>query len=216
MRRALSLVSALAVIATTASCSNEPRNADRSSREAYYEQMVQRYQTNPAHGRVVFIGDSITWRGRWNEALPNCDLVMRAIEGETTEGVLARIEEINRVGAEVAIIMLGANDVLQSDKVDATFERYSKIIDQLDEGTDILIISTTLQSSKQAEKNKKVLELNNLLERKCASGVCSFVNLNSQIAPQGSILQQYTTDGLHLTQAAYERWRGLVTDRIGC
>jgi len=191
-------------------------NIDQIPDDKFYRDKVAWYQAHPASGRVVILGDSIVWRGRWNQALPECDMVMRGVEWETTTGALARIDEIERVGAEIAVVMLGTNDLEYSQDDQAIFARYRQIISRLNQRSDVFVLSTTLRDVGQSEANFRIEKLNGALERECRSGSCAFMDLNSEIAPDGYILPEYTTDGIHLTPAAYERWRALLAESINC
>lgn len=59
----------------------EPRYLDR---KALFERL-------DCKDKIVFIGDSITDGGEWNELLGRNDVVNRGIIGDTTNGVLNRL-----------------------------------------------------------------------------------------------------------------------------
>jgi GDSL-like Lipase/Acylhydrolase family len=194
----------------------QARNIDQIPDDKFYRDKVAWYQANPASGRVVILGDSLVWRGKWNQELPECDMVMRGVEWETTTGLLARIDEISRVGAETAVVMVGTNDLAYSLDDDAIFERYRQIIGRLNQTADVIVVSTTLRDAGQSDANVRIEKLNGALEGECRSGSCTFLDLNAEIAPEGYILPEYTIDGIHLTPAAYERWRQILTGPIDC
>ena len=59
---------------------------------------------------VVFLGDSITEHGNWNEWFPATPLVNRGISGDTTAGVLARLD--TAIDNPLAVFLLiGTNDL---------------------------------------------------------------------------------------------------------
>ena len=63
-----------------------------------------------APGRVVFLGDSITQRGEWASLFPELDTLNRGIDGDTTEDVLARLDEaVDRPRA--VSLLIGTNDL---------------------------------------------------------------------------------------------------------
>ncbi|KEO87828.1 hypothetical protein EH30_00165 [Erythrobacter sp. JL475] len=192
------------------------RNIDQIPDDKFYRDKVAWYQANPASGRVVILGDSIVWRGKWNQELPDCDMVMRGVEWETTAGLLARVDEIIRVGAETAVVMVGTNDLSYTQQDSAIFGRYRQIINRLNRTAKVIVVSTTLRDAKQNDANVRIRKLNSALERECGSGSCTFMDLNAEIAPTGYLLPEYTTDGIHLTPAAYECWRAMLIGPIGC
>lgn len=112
MKRSWILLATLTTLGGAASVFfYQARNIDQIPDDKFYRDKVAWYQANPASGRIVILGDSLVWRGKWNQELPNCDIVMRGVEWETTTGLLARIDEIIRVGAEIAVVMVGTNDL---------------------------------------------------------------------------------------------------------
>ncbi|WP_252257620.1 GDSL-type esterase/lipase family protein [Erythrobacter aurantius] len=217
MKRSLVLTTLMVVLAGAgAAVLHQARNIDQIPDDKFYRDKVAWYQANPASGRVVILGDSIVWRGKWDQELPECDMVMRGVEWETTAGLLARIDEITRVGADTAVVMVGTNDLAYSQDDHAIFERYRQVINRLDRTANVIVVSTTLRDAEQNDANARIKKLNSALERECSSGSCTFMDLNAEIAPTGYLLPEYTTDGIHLTPAAYERWRDILVGSIDC
>ena len=59
---------------------------------------------------VVFIGDSITEQGIWNEWFPKITTANRGISGETSAELVDRLESV--IGkAKLAFILIGTNDI---------------------------------------------------------------------------------------------------------
>ena len=46
--------------------------------------------------KIVMLGDSITDEGQWDELLNNSKVQNRGISGDTTDGVLDRLDSINK------------------------------------------------------------------------------------------------------------------------
>lgn len=162
------------------------------------------------------LGDSITARGRWNELFVGCDIVHRGIEGETTAGAAARLDEVQRIGAKVVVVMLGTNDISHGDPTSDIAARYGSIIVRLGKTAKVFVISTTLRDVSQREINTQIIALNHALQKLCVTGDCTFIDLNATIAPEGFGASEYLVDGLHLSPAAYARWRDLIAKPIGC
>ncbi|MGL4621995.1 MAG: GDSL-type esterase/lipase family protein, partial [Chroococcidiopsis sp.] len=61
----------------------------------YYLQRVSQFQLAPiCNSDIVFLGDSITDECEWSELLENPHVKNRGISGDTTMGVLNRLEDI--------------------------------------------------------------------------------------------------------------------------
>ena len=58
----------------------------------------------------------------------------------------------------------------------------------------------------------KLLEYNILLEKLAAQHGAAFINLFPHFVDEEGLLRaEYTVDGVHLTQTAYDMWRDLLT-----
>lgn len=182
----------------------------------YYLNRVKWFADHPAKGRIVLLGDSITARGKWEKAFPGCGIVNRAIEYETTTGALARLDEVERVGAPVSVVMLGANDISQLEPVPGILDRYRRIVRRLGLRSHVIVVSTTLRAADQAAANSEITRLNQALKGDCAKGACRFVDLNAEIAPEGYVGPEYLSDQVHLSQAAYQRWHGIMRSVLDC
>ena len=64
------------------------KNRGYDGREYYYMNIYSR----PTD--VVFVGDSLTERVKWNELFPHLQTKNRGISSDTTEGVLARLDSV--------------------------------------------------------------------------------------------------------------------------
>lgn len=182
----------------------------------FYRSRVASFEANPVKGRVLMLGDSITARGKWEDWLKGCGTVNRAIEFETTAGVLARLDEIERVGAKVSLIMLGANDISRALPFNGIVRRYRQIIERLGKTSQVIVVSTTLRPVGATDKNREISRLNKVLEAECRRGSCRYLDLNAAIAPDGFARPHYLVDGVHLSPAGYERWTEMVRGPLGC
>jgi hypothetical protein len=65
------------------------------------------------HSPLVMLGDSHVEFGRWYELL-GCSVANHGISGDTTAGVLARIDDVIALQPKHVVIMVGVNDALRS------------------------------------------------------------------------------------------------------
>ena len=93
------------------------REAER--REAImYAQRASRFESLPPVRRgTVFLGDSLTAGGEWAEMFGDPTLMNRGIPGETTRGVLARLDPITAGAPAKVFLMIGTNDLFRGAEI---------------------------------------------------------------------------------------------------
>lgn len=157
--------------------------------------------------KTVMIGDSITDGGLWNELLNNDLIQNRGIAGDTTDGVLDRLNSVNK-NLKQAFIMIGINDFFQEKSVDYVFSNYLKIIENLQQkGIKVYIQSTLfVGEGKPAKYNEKVEALNEKLKNYAKENNLIFIDLNKQLAPNKTLKNEFSYDELHLNGKAYKIW----------
>jgi len=185
-------------------------------RDSYWREKASFFATSGAHADVVMVGDSITDGGEWGEMFPGVSIANRGIDGDTTDGVLERMDGILAVHAKKAFVMLGINDLSRGRDVEAVFADYRKIIARLGQsGSRVYVQSTLLCNQKLATayscsaNSGKVVQLNERLAR-LASKEVVFVDLNGVLADAGGLKAELTYDGLHLNGQGYRLWKGAI------
>jgi len=164
----------------------------------------------PVSASVVMVGDSITELADWRALLPGLDVVNQGISGDTTVGLLKRIELVKRTGARTIALMFGVNDLQQGQTVEQVNARYLQAIDELSGPGICLIVQSTLLTRRGAQLNRSIAALNEKLIDDCKTGKCTFVDLNAKIAPDGELPTEATVDGIHPTAIVYKIWRDVL------
>ena len=157
--------------------------------------------------KTIMLGDSITDEGSWDELLNNDTIQNRGISGDTTDGVLDRLNSINKNIKQV-FIMIGVNDIMRGKEVDEIYANYLKIIQTFRDKNIKVYIQSTLYigETRKANFNPKVEELNRRLEKYAGENQITFINLNPIFAPQKVLKKEFTSDDLHLNGSAYKLW----------
>lgn len=167
------------------------------------------YKTEKAD--VVMLGNSITFGVNWNELMGRTKIVNRGIGSDNTVGFLQRMEYIYKLHPQLCCIMGGINDIYQDATVEKIFENYKKIIEGLQAHKIIPIIQSTLVVSTEwkryAEKNIEVAKLDSMLANYARLKGIEFLNLNAVMSEDHLLLEELTTDGVHLTAKGYALWR---------
>lgn len=158
---------------------------------------------------VVFVGDSITRGGYWDDFFPNVNVANRGEGGDTTRDVLNRLNSIISTKPKSVFIMLGINDIFRKHiPLSETITNYEAIIDSLlVEGINVYIQSTIscYRLSCGEERVGTVNELNRALRLIADKKRVAFVDLKNLSLEEG-LSSEYTTDGVHLTFEGYKYW----------
>jgi len=164
----------------------------------------------PARADVVMLGNSITAGAEWNELLGRPGVINRGISGDNLVGYLQRMEFVGPLTPRVCFIMGGINDLYAGYTPEQIFRNYTFVIDSLRSWKITPVVQSTLYVSPQwrlaEQKNQDVAKLNSLLEAHCIANEIDFLDLNARLADGRMLRDEYTTDGVHLTPAAYAIW----------
>ena len=171
-------------------------------RKSQFEQLMnnEKYET-------MMLGDSITDEGLWDELLNSDKVQNRGISGDTTSGVLDRLNSISS-NIQQVFIMIGVNDIMRGKEVDEIYANYLKIIKTFKDKNIKVYIQSTLYigETRKADFNPKVEELNKRLEKYASENKITFINLNPIFAPNKVLKKEFTFDDLHLNGTAYKLW----------
>jgi len=162
------------------------------------------YETKQAN--IVMLGDSLIAFPSWNELLGREDVVNRGIFGDTTKGVLNRLEYVCRLKPIVCFLMVGVNDLTGPDTPEEISRNIAAITSRLSDSNIRVIVCLVLLTDnywmniKIAEINKHLRVLNNV----------EILDMNTIFASGGILGKEFTYDGTHLTGRAYS----LFSDRV--
>lgn len=80
---------------------------------------------------ILFLGDSLTERCDFHLLFQEYNVAQQGISGDTTDGLLERIDAAIRSNPDKIVIEIGTNDVLNKIPVDTALENYSVILEEL-------------------------------------------------------------------------------------
>ncbi|MCH6256438.1 GDSL-type esterase/lipase family protein [Puniceicoccaceae bacterium K14] len=165
---------------------------------------------------IVFIGDSITDFSEWNELFPNSKIANRGISGDTTNGILNRMDSIYSTGAKKAFIMVGLNDFNSGFTELAVLRNYKSIVEKLVEnGMNVFIQSTLLTANNLGNVNRKITELNkSLYSYSKTNNKLTFIDLNSTLSQSNTLNSKLTVDSIHLNGLGYAKWKEIIAPYI--
>jgi lysophospholipase L1-like esterase len=160
-------------------------------------------------GRVVFLGDSITEQGVWNEWFPELPTLNRGIGSDTIGGVKARLDHAVNQPAVISLL-IGTNDLSglgTSTKVPDIARQMRELVGRIRElaPTAPLIVNSVMP--RQRPYASRVRELNEHYRGIAGDAEATYVDLWPTLADErGALKAAFTADNLHLNGAGYRAW----------
>jgi lysophospholipase L1-like esterase len=184
-----------------------------------YERMQTQFEELSPSGGVVMLGDSITQGGRWHELLARSDAFNRGIGGDTTAGVLARIDTIVAAQPQQIFLMIGVNDLNGGVETVDTIANYEQILDTFAQrlsDTEVIVQSVLpVNSSWRMANAAAVRELNEEIVRLAGERGLPYLDLYPAFADaDGELRSELSNDGIHLLGPGYALWRGRLSEHL--
>jgi lysophospholipase L1-like esterase len=168
---------------------------------------------------IVMLGDSLTEGGPWRELTGCPSIANRGIGGDTTKGILGRLDEVLSLQPRAVFMMVGVNDVSLGIPRETTLHDFRAILDRLEKSSIRTFVSYVLPvaaSYRKRRMNEEIAALNVAL-----AGV---VAGRSQVTPidlrplvrdlNGYLGEEFSYDGLHLSPRGYEVWRDAIATSV--
>lgn len=176
--------------------------------EAYYENKLNKYEQENAlyedfEVDVAFLGDSITDGYDLGFYYPEYTVLNRGIGGDTTHGLLDRIEiSLYNLKPKVAVMLIGVNNI------DTMLQDYEALIEGMKLNTPktkIVLCSLTPMGADHSYRNKTAAYNNVIIKKLAEKHGCEFVDTYSPLfdIQTCEIYADYTSDGLHLSPKGY-------------
>ncbi len=163
---------------------------------------------------VVFLGDSITqdWGDDLGGAFPNVKAANRGISGDTTRGVLIRLDEDVLVLAPAAVVLLiGTNDIEEGARPEVIAGNLKLILGRLERQDPWMPIVLCQIFPSSAAKNRPahMIQATNALYRAAVAGDRRVTCLETWplfAGPDGDARPLEFPDLLHPNAAGYAKW----------
>ncbi|MEO6016850.1 MAG: GDSL-type esterase/lipase family protein [Polaromonas sp.] len=186
-------------------------------RSPYWRERTSFFHDFGHQADVVMVGDSLTDGAEWREMFPDQRIVNRGIDSDTTEGVLARLDDILMLKPKAVFVMIGINDFADlSRSADAVFLTYQAIVSRLERSGARVIVQSTLPCNEAkgtwkscAAINGKIRQLDARLGT-LASRRISYVDLLPALTSSGGLRDEFTYDGVHLNGPGYQVWKDAI------
>ncbi|MBW4644360.1 MAG: G-D-S-L family lipolytic protein [Goleter apudmare HA4340-LM2] len=184
----------------------------------YYYYKQSQFQILPkSNADIIFLGDSITDEGEWIELMNNSQIKNRGINGDTTDGILNRLQEIVESQPRKVFLMVGVNDLVFKHKsVEQILKTYKQILNEFQihaPNTQLFIQSILPVNNKKQflQNNNNILTLNLGLSELAREFKYQYIDVFSHLSDSENKLDvQYTLDGLHLNGQGYLIWKKVI------
>ncbi|WP_255428494.1 GDSL-type esterase/lipase family protein [Sporosarcina psychrophila] len=189
----------------------QPAPSGKGTSDYYFTKKSIFDQSDAKNVSKIFIGDSITDYGEFQEYFPNEVVLNRGIRNDVSKGVLNRIQEVVNRNPKEAYLMIGVNDIRYS-KGSKNFEKHITAIVKSFEGeSSKLIIQSILPVNNELfgneVSNKKVKQFNEVLQRIAEENGIEYIDLHSSFVDKnGQLDEKFTIDGIHLNGEGYKIW----------
>ena len=212
------LFSVLLILGMNVCVLSQEREIDGSYLNEYYQGRMEFFKNVPLEKKgIVFLGNSITERGNWDEYFPKKRIGNRGVGGDNTFGVLARLDNILDSKPMKIFIMIGINDIGRGLPIDVISDNYRNILMQIRKkspNTKIYIQSVLpmndLILTADYLKNKKTIvqDLNSEYKKIATEFKLTYIDLYADVFSdgQGNLIPELTSDGIHLNPSAYTLW----------
>jgi lysophospholipase L1-like esterase len=181
----------------------------------HYLQRADLYRYTPiCKGDIVFLGDSITDGGCWDELFPGLPVKNRGINGDDTLGVLNRLEPIMYYGPKALFLLIGTNDLnwwayRHDDDILATYDQILDICKTISPSTKVHVQSILPRAKRYAGH---IRFLNGKLKQLAEKYGYEFIDLFPHFDNgEGALKAEYTNDNLHLMSGGYRKWVEVLT-----
>lgn len=178
--------------------------------EKHQSRLVSSFEAFPlVPDDIVFLGDSITEGGPWEELFPDLRVRNRGIGGDTSDGVLARLEQITRATPAKVFLLIGTNDLQRGASEAEIVADITEILDRLKQETPDTEVYLQSVLPRAPSYRAAVEALNARLAEVALERGSAWVDLYPAfLDPEtGGIRAELSNDELHLLGPGYALWR---------
>jgi lysophospholipase L1-like esterase len=185
----------------------------------HYPVRIAEFKSDPLGcEQIVFLGDSLTERNDWSAKLSTAAAIRnRGISGDTSDGVLARLDEVLISRPSKVFLMIGTNDLWTNNSPRKTADNILDVASRLQErAPEIQVyVQTVLPVRNEPALNRKVEAINNLIRERSATSRVRIIDTYAAFRDSRGLLNEnYTDDGVHLTLEGYRVWEELVSNEL--
>lgn len=170
---------------------------------------------------VVFAGDSHISNFDWEDYFKGLSVANRGIGGDTSGGLLQRIEQVTELNPEKVFLLVGINDIAQGVSLESIEYSYIQIIDVIKKNKpnthiyaqSVFPVAGELYESYFSKQsgpiNESVARLNKRISQLAGA---TFIDVADKFGTE--LATEYSVDGLHLNKEGYEVWLNKIEEYV--
>lgn len=197
-----------------------------NARDTYWERRVTLFDKLPVvEGDIVFLGNSITDGGEFNELFDMENIKNRGITSDVISGVEKRLHQVTSTPPKKIFLLIGINDVSHGLSARAIADKYEHLVKRIRTEApqtqlyvqSIMPIDNSFRRYKALLGRERVIpELNGMIKKIAEDNGAIWLDLWPALADPktGRMKKGYTNDGLHLTGAGYRAWTDLIRPHV--
>jgi len=181
------------------------------AKKLYYDRIEVFKQDTLRFNQIVFLGNSITEGGKdWNEKFGVVGISNRGISGDSTDGVIARLNEIIHFSPKAIFLLIGINDIYNelTPSTDYVANNILKIIKRINRELPEtkIFLQTILPVEKEVYKDK-IIAVNGMIKTFVSQSKFEIIDLYSIfVNKEGKMKKELSYDGVHLNDKGYSVW----------
>lgn len=173
-----------------------------------YQRKTMKWSKETNTCDVLLAGDSMV-----SYFKTQLNISLQGIAGDTTKGLLNRIQLIKKTQASHVFIHIGTNDIVLEDMtIDQTMDHLKQIIDILKPAKSIIITPLPVVESQISalNKNRTNRHLKSLTHRIVNAFPNQHMNIFDDMINRHNMAYFYQDDGLHLNEHGYAIYESYI------
>ncbi|MDE6256586.1 MAG: hypothetical protein K2M39_10375 [Muribaculaceae bacterium] len=183
----------------------------------YWDRKVSQFDSLPVYPEdIVFLGNSITDGGHFNELFEMPNIKNRGISSDVINGVAKRLTQVTKGHPAKIFLLIGINDVAQNVSAPKLIKKYEDLVDSIISQSpetklylqSVMPVNHSFKRYKTLYgKDKVIIEFNKGIKEIAEKKGVTYIDLWPMLADsEGRLKRAYTNDGLHLSGAGYKAW----------
>jgi lysophospholipase L1-like esterase len=163
------------------------------------------------HSDIVFVGDSLTASGLWEEAFRGQTIACRGQPGQTVQEILQWADNVVALSPKKIFVMAGVNDVYRATPLQEIVDAYTRLIECFTACGAQVIIQSTIECNGAIAGKARLLAIRELNEQlkvlASRNPQVKWLDLNESMANNGGLRVEFAAaDGKHLSAQGYLAW----------
>lgn len=183
----------------------------------YWDRKVSQFDSLPVYPEdIVFLGNSITDGGHFNELFEMPNIKNRGISSDVIDGVTKRLTQVTKGHPAKIFLLIGINDVAQNVSAPKLIKKYEDLVDSIISQSpetklylqSVMPVNHSFKRYKTLYgKDKVIIDFNKGIKEIAEKKGVTYIDLWPMLADsEGRLKRAYTNDGLHLSGAGYKAW----------